>query len=69
MALGQDVFIAYSPMYFLCFHGVTFPVYIFRFLIFLLLGLVIRLQQVCHTNATLEFDVTSQVFDLQEKYA
>ena len=54
---------------FLCFHGVTFPAYIFRFLIFLLLGLVIRLQQVCHTNATLEFDVTSQVFDSQEKYA
>ena len=54
---------------FLCFHGVTFPAYIFRFLIFLLLGLIIRLQQVCHTNATIEFDVPSQVLDSQEKYA
>ena len=54
---------------FLCFHGVTCPAYIFQFLIFLLPGLVIHLQQVYHTNATIEFDVPSQVLDSQEKYA
>ena len=68
-ALGQDVFIAYGPMYFFMFPWRYFSSRYISILIFLLLGLAIRLQHVCHTNATIEFDVPSQVLDSQEKYA